>query len=331
MRPSLIRLILWAAVVGGVLPVVSVSQQPPLSPRDSIRLALDTSSVDVNYGRPSMRGRVIMGQLVPWNKVWRTGANRATHFTTGVDLTIEGVPVPRGRYTLFTLPSPAGWKVILNKQTDQWGTVYNPSLDLVRFDARVENTPAVVDTFTIKLEPAGKDHGVLRLLWEHTMVSARFEKNDHIRPLSPFDSVGISLGGVSVHLTYSRPSIRGREIWGCVVPYDSVWRTGANGATTFGCDDEVTLGGASVPRGSYTLYSIPSSNGLTLIVSKKPAGYPAYDPHMDLVRISIPAEAAVSPIDPFRIWLEKVKGAPHAARLFIGWADRVYSTTITAR
>jgi hypothetical protein len=272
-----------------------------------------------------------MGQLVPWNKVWRTGANRATHFATGVDLMIEGVPVPRGRYTLFTLPSPTGWKVILNKQTDQWGTVYNPSLDLARFDARVETTPALVDTFTVRLEPAGKDRGVLRLLWEHTTVSARFEKNDRIRPLSPFDSVGITLGATTVHVTYSRPAIRGREIWGCVVPYDSVWRTGANNATTFACDDAVVLGGVTVPRGSYTLYSIASSNGLTLILSKKPAGYPAYDPRMDLVRISMPSEASSQTVDPFRIWFEKSRTSPRTGRLLIGWADRVYSTTLTAK
>jgi hypothetical protein len=331
MKPSLFRLVLWAVTAGIVLPVVAFSQQPILSPRDSVRLALDTSFVDVNYGRPSMRGRVVMGQLVPWNKVWRTGANRATHFSTGVDLMIEGVPVPRGRYTLFTLPSPTGWKVILNKQTDQWGTVYDPSLDLARFDAVVDPAPAVVDTFTIRLDPAGKDRGVLRLLWEHTTVSARFEKNDHIRPLSPFDSVGITLGAATVHVTYSRPAIRGRDIWGCVVPYDSVWRTGANGATTFTCDDAVVLGGVTVPRGSYTLYSIASSNGLTLIVSKKPAGSPAYDPRMDLVRISMPSEASNPPVDPFKIWFEKSRTSPRTGRLLIGWADRVYNTTLNAK
>jgi len=287
--------------------------------------------VEVNYGRPSTRGRVIMGQLVPWNRVWRTGANQATQFTTGIDLVIEGVPVPRGRYTLYTLPSPTGWKIILNKQTDQWGTVYNASLDLARFDARVETLPSPIDTFTIRLDPAGKGHGVLRFLWERTMVSARFEKNDHIRPLSPFDSIGVSLGSATLRLTYSRPAIRGREIWGCVVPYDSVWRTGANGTTTFSCDEAVVLGGITVPRGSYTLYSIASPKGLTLIVSKKPAGYPAYDPRLDLARINMPASAPAAVVDPMKIWFEKEAGSPRTARLMIGWGDRVFGATVSPK
>jgi hypothetical protein len=307
----------------------AAQQRPILSPRDSVRLMLDTNFIDVNYGRPSMRGRVIMGQLVPWNKVWRTGANQATHFTTTLDLTLGTVPVPRGRYTLYTLPSPTGWKIILNKQTDQWGTVYNPSLDLARFDAGVEALPAAVDTFTIRLEKTGKSSGILKLLWEKTMVSATFARNDRMRPLSPFDSIGVALGGKGVRITYSRPSIRGRSIWGCVVPYDSIWRTGANNATTFDCDDTVQIGGLTVPRGSYTLYSMPASNGLTLIVSKKQGGSgPSYDSHMDLGRINLPAESSARVIDPFRIWFDRSGGTSRSVTLRIGWAHKVFSTPL---
>src|SRR5450631_2662684 len=78
------------------------SQQPIPSPRDSVFLSLDTNVISVNYGRPSMRGRKIFGGLVPWNEVWRTGANQATHLKTSFDLTFGGVPVTRGTYTLWT-------------------------------------------------------------------------------------------------------------------------------------------------------------------------------------------------------------------------------------
>ena len=114
------RLILCAALCAGLLgaaPGARAQRQIP-SPRDSVSLTLDTNTISVNYGRPSIRGRKIMGGLVPWNQVWRTGANQATHLKTSFDMTFGGVPVTRGTYTLWTLPSPGGWKVILNKQRE---------------------------------------------------------------------------------------------------------------------------------------------------------------------------------------------------------------------
>ncbi len=297
------------------------------SPRDSVSLSLDTCVVGINYGRPSMRGRKIMGQLVPWNQVWRTGANEATHLKTNFDMTFGGVPVTRGTYTLWTLPSQEGWKVILNKQTGQWGTGYTPSLDLARFDARVEHLPAPVDTFTIVLQPRGKTSGVMTLLWENTSVSVPFEKNDRVRPLSPNDSASFELGGKNISIHYSRPFMRGRVIWGVVVPYDSVWRTGANNATSLMTEADLRIGGVMVPRGSYTLYSIPSPSGCTLIVSKKPGGgEPAYDRKNDLARISMKAETPAAAIDPFRIWFEPA--GPSSATLKFGWGDRAFSAVI---
>ena len=303
-------------------------QRPIQSPRDSVSLSLDTNVIGINYGRPSMRGRKIMGQLVPWNQVWRTGANEATHLKTNFDMAFGGVPVPRGSYTLWTLPSPGGWKVILNKQTGQWGTSYNASLDLARFDARVEQLPAAVDTFTIALQPRGKTSGVMTLLWENTSVAVPFEKNDRIRPISPNDSADVTLAGKRVGIRYSRPFARGRVIWGVVVPFDSVWRTGANLATAFISEADLRIGGIAVPRGTYTLYSIPSATGCTLIVSKKPGGgEPAYDRKSDLARISMKAETPSASIDPFRVWFEQV--SPTSATLKFGWVDRSYSAVIT--
>ena len=308
---------------------VARAQRQILSPRDSVFLTLDTNVISVNYGRPSIRGRKIMGGLVPWNQVWRTGANQATHLKTSFDMTFGGVPVTRGTYTLWTLPSPAGWKVILNKQTGQWGTVYEPALDLARFDAAVEQTPALVDTFTIALAATGKNSGVMKLMWEHTAVAVPFQKNDHVRPLSPGDSAEVTVGGKKIAIRYSRPWQRGRVIWGVVVPFDSVWRTGANLATALTTDGDVTIGGTSVPRGAYTLYSIPSAAGFTLIVSRKaPGREPAYEAKADLARIPMKAERPASAIDPFRIWFEP---EGQSAVLNIGWGDRLFTARVSAR
>jgi hypothetical protein len=273
-----------------------------------------------------MRGRKIMGDLVPWNKVWRTGANQATHFRTNFDMTLGGVPVQRGTYTLWTLPSQTGWKIILNKQTGQWGTNYDERQDLARFDATVKSLSAPVETLTVALEASGKTSGVLSLKWETTEISAPFEKNLHIRPISPTDSASYSLNEKKIFVKYSRPYMRGRNIWGVVVPWDSVWRTGANLATVFATDLDLTVGDQKIPKGSYTLFSLPTEKGLTLIVSKRPGGPAQYDPTMDLVRIPMTAEKAASVIDPFHIWFEVIDA--HAVWLKLGWADRAYAVRL---
>jgi len=161
-------------------------------------------------------------------------------------------------------------------------------------------------------------------------VTGPFQKNDHIRPLSPGDSSEIAFAGKKVTIRYSRPYMRGRAIWGVVVPNDSVWRTGANLATSLTADGDVVIGGSSVPAGSYTLYSIPSANAFTLIISKKPGGRePAYDPKADVARITMKPDRAPVSIDPFRIWFEG--NGPSGGSLNIGWGDRFFSARIAAK
>ena len=138
-----------------------------LSPRDSAVADIGGAHLAVDYGRPFKRGRPIFGGIVPWGEVWRTGANAATGFTTTRDLEIGGATVPAGRYTLWSLPTPSGWKLIVNKQTGQWGTEYHPEQDLVRVDMQTRRLPETVEKFTIMLDPAGSG-GVLRLQWDDT-------------------------------------------------------------------------------------------------------------------------------------------------------------------
>lgn len=165
--------IFLAVAVGSALSVSRAWQQ---SPRKSAELTLNGKKISVDYGAPSMRGRKIMGDLVPYNQVWRTGANKATHFTTEANLMIGGVNVPAGTYTLFTVPSASGWKLIINKTTGQWGIPYKPEYEkteLARIDMKVEKTAAPVEMFVISLDKAGSG-GVLKLEWENTRASVNF-------------------------------------------------------------------------------------------------------------------------------------------------------------
>jgi hypothetical protein len=103
--------------------------------------------------------------------VWRTGANEATTLTTEIDLNIGGATIPAGKYTLYTLPSETGWKLIINKQTGQWGTIYDEKQDLVRVDMKTSQLSDPVEQFTILLEPHGDALAQLSLQWETTQVS----------------------------------------------------------------------------------------------------------------------------------------------------------------
>lgn len=138
-----------------------------LSPTDTVSATVAGATVTVRYGRPSMRGRQIFGGVVPFDRVWRTGANQATHITTGADLMIGGTHVPAGTYTLYTIPSQSGWTLIINRQTGQGGTTYDQAMDLARIPMRVDSLAEPVEQFTIAVEPTGQG-GRLALSWERT-------------------------------------------------------------------------------------------------------------------------------------------------------------------
>jgi hypothetical protein len=141
------------------------------SPPGTAEVSLKGKTITIDYSRPSMRGRKIMGELVPYDKVWRTGANEATTLTTPVDLNIGGTKVPAGKYTLWTLPSTGTWKLIINKQTGQWGTNYDEKQDFARVDMQKSELSAPVEQFTISFDKKGEDTADLVMKWEKTSVS----------------------------------------------------------------------------------------------------------------------------------------------------------------
>ncbi len=112
-----------------------------------------------------------MGDLVPYGQVWRTGANDATSLTTPIDLNIGGTNVPAGKYTIFTLPSADTWKLIINKQTGQWGLEYHEDQDLARVDMHKSQLSSPVEQFTISFKKNSEDSADLVLEWETTRLS----------------------------------------------------------------------------------------------------------------------------------------------------------------
>jgi len=146
------------------------AKKPLLSPPAKASVELNGKQVTIDYNAPSMRGRKIFGGLLPYDHWWRTGANPATTLKTAVDLKIGTATVPAGTYTLYTIPSETTWKLIINKQTGQWGTVYNESQDLARVDMQKNPMTQPQEKMSISFENTQGNHTQLHIRWENTDV-----------------------------------------------------------------------------------------------------------------------------------------------------------------
>ncbi len=167
-RSYLLVLVSVVALAG----LMMAQQKPVLSPPGEASVKFDDGkTITVKYSRPSMRGRKVYGGLVPYEQVWRTGANAATSLTTDANLDIGGTTVPAGSYTIYTLPGETSWQLIINKQTGQWGTKYDQSQDLARIPMKVGQLPSGLETFTVSLDKTGARTAVLKLDWENTTAS----------------------------------------------------------------------------------------------------------------------------------------------------------------
>jgi len=133
-------------------------------------------AITIDYSSPRAKGRKIFGALVPYGQVWRAGANEATAFVVGSDVTVGGKAVPAGSYTLFTIPAEDKWTLVISKKTGEWGTAYpGPDNDLARIDMKVSKLASPVENFTIALDQAGTSC-TLKMEWETTQASVDIKK-----------------------------------------------------------------------------------------------------------------------------------------------------------
>jgi Protein of unknown function (DUF2911) len=136
------------------------------SPAATAQVSLNGKQVKINYNAPSMRGRKVMGGLVPYGAVWRTGANPATTLITAANLKIGTLNVPAGTYTIYTLPGASQWLLIVNKQTGQWGTDYSESMDLGRTPMQGKTLPAPQEQMSLSFEHTNGASTELHVKWD---------------------------------------------------------------------------------------------------------------------------------------------------------------------
>lgn len=137
-----------------------------LSVRDTVQATIGDATFTIDYGRPLARGRVLLGNIMPFDHVWRTGANAATQFTTTAPVTLAGIQVPAGKYTLWTVPRKGGAAdLIVNRQSGQWGTEYDDKQDLAMAPMTIDTLATPIEEFTISVVPNGSGRGDLVMEW----------------------------------------------------------------------------------------------------------------------------------------------------------------------
>ncbi|MBX2914455.1 MAG: DUF2911 domain-containing protein [Cyclobacteriaceae bacterium] len=170
---------------------VSVRAQlnmPPASPDAEFKQQIGFGEVEIKYSRPSARGRVIFGGLVPFGELWRTGAHDATTIRFSEAVKLNDNDIPAGTYSLFTIPNQNEWTIVINKAAEMHGTSdYTQEQDLLRFAAKPEKSARYYETFTIEVNDLSKDEAGLFLLWENTQVKLTIKMNVDEKVMAEID------------------------------------------------------------------------------------------------------------------------------------------------
>lgn len=153
-----------------------VASLKPLNKQDSVLTTINGVDLRIDYSRPSKRGRVIFGEVVPWNRIWRTGANAPTKLALNKSIYFDGKELPAGLYSIFTLPAKDEWTLIINKQTNIWGTDYDSTFDLLRIPMKTEKLKEPLDMMTIDILHED-NKGILSISWDRLKTYATFKVN----------------------------------------------------------------------------------------------------------------------------------------------------------
>ncbi len=302
---TVVRALLAAATLTIFFGQVSSSQLklPRISPDAEVKQTVGPTTITVDYSRPGVKGREIWGKLVPYETVWRAGANDATTITFSTDVTIDGQKLTAGSYSFFILPTLSDWTFIFNSVPKQFGAFnYNKEKDVLRVKAIPETAPEQ-EWLSYNFEDIKPSSCRFLMRWEKVAAGITIETPPPAKDarVSPAASTRQTLGITDVAVTYSRPGVKGRVIWGKLVPYGEVWRAGANEASTVSFSDDVTINGNKLAAGTYGLFVLPSEKEWTFIFNGEPKQWGAfkYNKDKDVLRVT------TTPVTiPEQEWLE---------------------------
>ena len=317
-----------------ITPLLAQPELPQLSPGATAYQKVGTTDVTIKYFRPAVKGREVWGELVPFGKVWRTGANNATTIEFSTDVKLEGKDVKAGKYGLFTIPDENEWTLILNSNPDQWGAYnYEESKDVLRVTLKPEKNH-FHERMLFQFEFVTPNTSLVKLAWGDVKVPFKIEahltdpESKDARP-SPLSKVHQRIGLSDVTFTFGAPGVKGRTILGELVPFDKVWRSGANEATTIELSSDAKINGNDVPAGTYSFFTIPAKSGeWTIILNKVSEQWGAfrYDESKDLLRFKVESKESDHPHERLKYGFSDLNGK--SANAFLAWDKFMVPFTI---
>ncbi len=171
------KILISLAIIITQFTIEAQVQTPQASPKATINQVVGLTDVEVVYSRPSARGRAVFGNLVPFGKLWRTGANENTIVSFSDDVVIGGKTLKKGKYALYTVPNIQSWEVVFYTTTDNWGTPaeFKEENVALRTTVKEESMPKAADTFTIGINGLDSNYAFLEISWENSFVAVKFE------------------------------------------------------------------------------------------------------------------------------------------------------------
>jgi len=204
------RALLFSAVVAAGLLTSTVAdaqsgqiQFPQPSPLGTVKQRVGLTDIEISYSRPSAKGRPVVGGLLPYGEIWRTGANGRTTISFSTPVKLNDKEIPAGKYSIFTIPNEKSWTIMLNKNTSGNALAYDASNEVARIESPAIEIGQNIETFTIMINNIRDDSARIDLLWEHTAVPIRLNL-DLVSTLQP--QIEAAMSGENPNKQYYYPA-----------------------------------------------------------------------------------------------------------------------------
>jgi len=294
--------------------------------------------IKVTYSSPAVGGRTIFGDLVPYGKEWRVGANEATEVIFYNDVEIDGKTVSRGIYSMFAEVNEKSWTISFSTEKGLWGAENrDKSKDVARIEVPTVETNSLRENLVIGFREIDDLKAHMVVSWDFTTVNIPIAFNTVSYPdvdKSPGDMVQypdnsrfrnylkteeLEAAVPVMRITYARPQKNGRTIFDELVPYGKVWRLGANESTEITLYKDITVGGETIKSGRYNLYAIPTATDWTIIFNTDmPAwGSANRDEEKDAYQVKIPVSQGKENLEALSIRFEEIDA--NNVSVIFGW------------
>ena len=304
--------------------------------------------IKVLYCRPNKKGRVIFGELVPWGQDWRLGANEATEVTFYQSVEIGRTFVPAGTYTMFAQVYPDQWIIKISKERFIGGAANRDiTQDIVAVSVPTMSVPDVRESFVIGFQKVDDSHVDMIFEWDQTRAALPINLNppsldgDNVSPMDLVQYPNMSrlrnfveedeleANEPQVRVVYSRPTMKGRTIFGELLEYGKMWRVGANETTEITFFEDVTIAGTEIEAGRYGLFAMVNEGNWEFIIHENPQswGHANHNEEDNVVKVMAKTEKAPSTLEALSMTF--VEKGDNQIELVIGWENTMARLPIT--